>query len=653
MEAGRKVYKNRYYPNLGSPLKIAGCTLKNRMLAAPISNPDVGPDENMSRESIAFYGLRAKGGAACVTISEGIVHSATGKSHTKHILLDNPLSLPSLTEAAAEIHRHGCMASIELSHGGKYARNLQADGTEKRYGPVDEIWPDGTHVRQMPRELILEIAEGFGNAAALVKKAGFDMVLVHAGHGWLLCQFMSPATNTRTDEWGGTFENRMRFPLLCIQKIREAVGPQFPIEFRMSGAEYYPGGYDIQYGVEIAKAIDGKVDLIHVSAGRHDSVLTHPSMFIEHGCNVHLAAEIKKHVKTPVATLGGLNDPDMMEEIIASGKADVVEMARQLLADPYFPQKALTGNKEDITKCCRCFSCFDAYLGTRTQICALNPVIGREREHKNAFAPTTPKKVLIAGGGPGGMAAALEAAERGHQVILYEKGDRLGGKLLYEEYIPFKEDLFAYARLQEKRVLADHRIEVRFHTQLTAELAQKEEADMIICAVGSVPIVPPIPGLKESDKVTGLEALHAPVPLVGQRVVILGGGLIGSESAVYLDSLSKDVSIVEMRDDYACDAPGMHKLGLKTYFDKSRVKIFLNTTAKAVTEKGLLCVDAEGKELLLEADTILLAAGMRANTEDVEELRYAAPRFLQIGDCIKAGKVQAAVTGGYYGAIDI
>lgn len=645
---------NKYYPYLGSPLQIAGRTLKNRMLSAPLSNPDVGPDENMTKSNIAFYGLRAKGGAACVTISEGIVHSVTGKSHAKHILLDNPLSLPSLTEAAAEIHRHNCMASIELSHGGKYASHGgRQDVKVKRYGPVDEIWEDGTHIYEMPEELILEIAENFGKAAAMVKRAGFDMVLVHAGHGWLLCQFMSPNTNTRTDKWGGSFENCMRFPLLCIEKIREAVGPKFPIEFRMSGAEYTEGGYDINYGVRIAKAIDGKVDLIHVSAGRHDSAITHPSMFIEHGCNVHLAAEIKKHVKTPVATLGGLNDPDMMEEIIASGKADVVEMARQLLADPFFPEKALTGRKEDITKCFRCFSCFDAYLGTRTQICAINPVIGRELEHKNVFAPTTPKKVLVAGGGPGGMAAALQAVERGHQVILFEKESRLGGKLLSEEFVPFKADLFGYAMLQAKRILSDSRIEVRLNTKLTAELASAESADIIMCAVGAKPIIPPILGLKESNKVVGLEALHTKVPNVGQKVVILGGGLIGSESAVYLDSLGKEVTIVEMRSDYAADAPAMHKLGMQEYFKNSNVKIYLNTKAKEVTEEGLLCESADGNEVLLKADTIFIAAGMQPDTEAVEELRYAAPRFFQIGDCIKVGKVYDAVHGGYYGAIDI
>lgn len=648
---------NQYYPHLGSPLKIAGRTLKNRMMSAPLSNPDVGPDENMSKSSIAFYGYRAKGGAACVTISEGIVHTATGKSHTKHILLDTRMSLPSLTEAAAEIHRHDCLASIELSHCGKYISDRQKAKGQKCYGPVDETLEDGTQVYEMPESLILEIAESFGKAAAMVKEAGFDMVLVHAGHGWLLGQFMSPRSNTRTDQWGGSFENRMRFPLLCIRKIREAVGNRFPIEFRMSGAEFIEGGYDIDYGVQIAKAIDGKVDLIHVSAGvaqiREGFVRTHPTMFIEHGCNVGLAAEIKKHVKTPVATLGGLNDPDMMEEIIASGKADVVEMARQLLADPFLPEKALTGRKDDITKCCRCFTCFGAYGGTRTQICALNPVIGRELEHKHAFAPTAPKKVLVAGGGPGGMTAALEAAERGHQVILFEKESRLGGKLLFEEFVPFKKDLFDFAMLLARRIGKNPGIEVRLNTELTAELAAAEHADMIMCAVGSRPMIPPIPGLKESGKVVGLEALHTKVPGVGQKVVILGGGLIGSESAVYLDSLGKDVTVVEMRDTFAPDAPQMHKYGLEIYFENSKVQLLLNTKAKAVTEAGLLCEDAEGNEILIEADTVFLAAGLLPNEEAVEELRYAAPRFFCIGDCVRVGKVYDAVHGGYYGSIDI
>ncbi|ADK16884.1 FAD-dependent oxidoreductase [Clostridium autoethanogenum] len=648
---------NQYYPNLGSTIKIAGLTLKNRMIGSPISIPEIGPDENLTRDNISFYSLRAKGGAAVITVSEGIVHSATGKSHTKHILLDTRMSLPSLTELARIIHRHNCFASMELSHGGKYAGNRsQSNKQAKRFGPVDEIWADGTHVYEMPEDLILEIADSFGKAAALVKEAGFDMVLVHGGHGWLINQFMSPNTNTRTDKWGGSFENRMRFPFLCVEKIREAVGPNFPIEFRMSGAEYTEGGYDINYGVKIAQALDGKVDLIHVSAGVHENrgafVITHPSVFIEHGCNVHLAAEIKKHVKTPVATLGGLNDPDMMEDIIASGKADIVEMGRQLMADPFFPEKALTGRKDDITKCCRCFSCFGEYMTTRTTVCALNPVIGREREHEAAFAPTIPKKVLIAGGGPAGMSAALQASARGHEVILFEKNSRLGGALLYEEYIPFKQDLFNYSQLLAKR-LVETNIEVRLNTELTPELAKELHADIIICAVGSVPVVPPILGIDTSHKVVGIDAIHQSQPAVGDKVVILGGGLIGTETSIYLDSLGKDVTVVEMRNDYAPDTSEMHKIALEVTLKKGHVKMHLNTRAKEVTNEGLLCIDETGNEVLYPADTILVAAGMKPNSESVEALRYAAPRFFQIGDCVKVGKVLEAVHGGYYGALDI
>jgi 2,4-dienoyl-CoA reductase-like NADH-dependent reductase (Old Yellow Enzyme family)/thioredoxin reductase len=623
-----------------------------------MSPPDFGSDSTLTKDNVAFYDLRAKGGAAVVTVSEGIVHMPTGRSHTKQLALDNPLIRPSLAETARTIHNHGCYASIELSHGGKYAgaRAQDADGKAiKRYGPVAETLADGSVIHEMPEALILEIAESFGKAAALVKQAGFDMVLIHAAHGWLVNQFMSPATNRRTDQWGGSHENRMRFPLLIIEKIRAAAGAGFPIEFRMSGAEYIPGGYDVHGGVEIAKSIDGKVDIIHVSAGVHENhdafVITHPSMFLEHGSNVHLAAEIKKHVKTPVAALGGLNDPEQMEELLASGKADIVEAARQILADPYFPQKALTGRREDITKCCRCFTCFGSFLTNRVAVCALNPVIGRELDHQYAFPPTTPKKVVVAGGGPAGMEAALTAKRRGHEVILFEKNSRLGGQLLSEEFVPFKSDLYAYAVQQAKRV-ADAGVDVRTGTELTAAAIEKIAPDILILAVGAKPFVPKIPGI-DSPKVKGLESLHTKDPDVGQRVVILGGGLVGTETAVYLDSLGRDVTVVEMRGDYAPDAAEMHKTGLELELRKNRVRMLLNTRAMRVEDAGLVCEDMDGRELLLPADTVLLAAGMKSELDTVEALRYSAPWSLSVGDCVKPGKVVDAVYGGYYGALDI
>lgn len=646
--------KNKYYPHLASPITINNLTFKNRILGAPMSNPELDSDCNMRKEEIAFHENRARGGLAGVAIGLGIV-DAIGRSHTKEVKLYDVMSLPSLKEAANAMHRHNCNAVMELAHGGKFA-NARGHGSAEgvNIGPNDEINGEGHPVRSMTEEDIYRVADCFGQAAKLVKEAGFDMVLIHGGHGWLLGQFSSPAMNHRTDRWGGSLENRMRFSLLVIEKVREAVGPDFPIEFRMSGAEFTKGGYGIEEGIEMAKAIDGKVDIIHVSAGVHEDpevfVRTHPSMFIEHGCNVYLAAEIKKHVKTPVATLGGLNDPDMMEEIIATGKADIIEIARQSICDPYFPEKAFSGNKDDITRCCRCFTCFYNYLTNRTFCCAFNPVVGNELEHKHAFPPTTPKKVIVVGGGPGGMEAAITAAGRGHSVTLYEKNSRLGGQLLSEQYIPFKQDMYNFVKVLEGR-LAKSGVDVRLNTELTAEQAAAENADVIITAIGAKPIVPPIPGI-DNEKVVGLTALHQPEPALGQKVVILGGGLVGSECAIYLDGLGKDVTIVEMKEDWAADSYFMHKNAMKIYMRDSNIKIHVNTTAKAITDKGLVCQTPEG-ELVIPADNILLAAGMKADRKAAESFYNVAPRVFETGDCIKAGRVVEAVTTGYYRAIDI
>ncbi len=647
--------RNQYYPNLANPITINGVTFKNRIFGAPMSNPELDPDCHMRKEDLAFHENRARGGLATVAIGLGIV-DPVGRVHTKEVTLYDVMSLPSLKEYANAMHRHNCIAVMELAHGGKYAgaRSHDGAGDPLVLVPNNETNLDGLRVTSMTDEDIERVANCYADAAVLCQKAGIDMVLVHGGHGWLLGQFMSPTMNHRTDKWGGSLENRMRFPLLVIEKIRKACENNMLIEYRMSGSEIIEGGYGIEEGIKMAEILDGKADIIHVSAGVHEDpdafVVTHPSMFIEHGCNVHLAAEIKKHVKTPVATVGGLNDPDMMEQIIASGQADIVEIARQSICDPYFPEKAFSGRKDDITKCCRCFTCFYNYLTNRTFCCALNPVVGNELENKSGFPASEPKKVMVVGGGIGGMEAAITAAKRGHTVTLFEKNDRLGGQLLSEQYIPFKQDMYNFAKVLERR-LKETNAEIRLNTEITAEDVAKLKADVVMVAIGATPVIPPIEGI-DSPKVSGLLTLHSKEPQVGQKVVILGGGLVGSEAAIYLDGLGKDVTVVEMKDDWAADAYFMHKNAMNIYIRNSRIKIYTDTMAKAVTEEGLTCETKDG-ELLLEADTILLAAGMKTDQEFVNSFYNTADRVFMIGDCVKPGRVLEAVTLGYNRAIDV
>ena len=298
--------------------------------------------------------------------------------------------------------------------------------------------------------------------------------MLHGGHGWFLNQMMSPVINKRTDKWGGSIENRMRLPIMICDRIKEVCGKDFLIDFRFSAADVMnPGGYGIEDGVEMAKYIDGHVDLIHCSVGNHEVeesfVVVHPSMFLEEGCNLKYASEVKKHVSTPVVTVGAFSDPAHMEQVIAEGKADAIAIARGLLCDPELPNKARLGKVEDIDRCLQCLACFSGLLQTKHFSCALNPVTGRELENK--FAPVTvkPKKVLVAGGGIAGMKAALTAADIGHKVLLLEKSDKLGGVLCCEKDVSFKQKLDLYLKMQAKRVFDHPNIEVKLNTPATVE----------------------------------------------------------------------------------------------------------------------------------------------------------------------------------------
>ena len=639
------MYKCKY-PNLFSPIKLGNTLFRNRLFASPTGYQNINGDGFLNEGAGAYYGRKAMGGVASVATFEAIVDGTLGKGGDGHICIDNPSIWRNLSGVAFAIKNHGAVASLELNHAGMYANRalsfLGAVPTGLAFGPV-ECELDGRIVGAMDEELIESTIAKFAEGAALAKRCGFGMVTVHAGHGWLLHQFLSPRTNTRNDKWGGAdIENRARFTVAVCDAIRKAVGPGFPIEIRISGSECYDGGFGIEEGIKIAKQLDGHVDLIHVSAGNHEVdevfAVTHPSMFLPDGCNVHLAAEIKKNVKTPVAAIGALSDPELMEEILASGQADIVQAARAFLADPDFANKVRAGVEP--LRCLRCLSCFSDEMKYCQPYCSINPESGRELEMRSDIPPTVLKKILVVGGGIGGMQAALNCSQRGHEVILCEKSDRLGGVLRCEDGVYFKKNLERYLNYQEDKI-KNSSINLRLNTEVTPEYAAQIGADVIIAALGAKPHKPHIKGIDSSNVFSAQDA-YVQLDKIGQNVVIIGAGLVGVELGLHLISKGRNVTVVEKLDYINDGGNFLHIPGLKTEIRKRGLIVDFNVDVEEITEKGVKCDNKT-----YPADTVVYATGQRALQKAASELRFLAPEFQMIGDCITPRSITAATTEAF------
>lgn len=645
--------RNMKYPHLFQPIQIGDTLFRNRIFSAPTGHPDITREGSFSEDAAVYYERKAQGGAAAITLGEAIVDSKYGKRHPFQASLDTRNSLHTLSAIADKINRHGAIASIELQHSGmKTTPGIETPyfgkGSEIIYGPSKYEY-EGHPVEEMPEEIIWEVIDKFANAALFAKNSGFGMVTIHAGHGWLLNQFMNPRINRREDRWGGNEENRARIAVEICDAIHKKCGSGFPVEVRISTSEIIEGGYGTDEGIAFARQLEGHANIIHCSVGcgmglpfsARTFSLTHPCMFKEDGVNVKYAAEVKKYIhNTPVATVGALSDPQMMEDIISSGRADIVEMARGLICDPDLPQKARDGRDEDIVHCMRCFSCFSNLKERGEFWCALNTETNRERSFARDMTNVVKKqKVLVIGGGIGGMRAASEACKNGHEVILCEKTDRLGGHILCEENVPFKKHLKEYIE-QQIRQLKSMPVEIRMNTEVTPEMARAIGADAIVAALGARPVKPKIAGI-DGENVLLADMAYIEPEKVGSTAVILGGGFVGAELAIYLKSLGKDVRVVEMAEKQNTGKNSLHGDAVRIKMREENIPIHFSTKAMEITPDGVWCDTPDGK-LFYEAETVIYAVGQKSLAEEAMAFYDCATYYYPVGDCIRPGTIADA-----------
>ena len=629
--------------SLFTPFRIRGTELKNRIVMPALASFLIENDGDITDKTVEHYRLRAAGGPAMV-IMEACAVSSEGVVSAHQARIDDDRLLEGLSRIARVMKSEGAVPAVQLHHGGRQTsiKVIKRKPLAPSPLPCPVIRGD---VEPLTKEGIRELVLKFGDAAERALKAGFELIEIHGAHGYLINQFLSRFSNIREDEYGGDILGRTRFAREVVEELRRRVGEDFPISFKISAQEFCPDGLTVQESIQLLRPIvEAGVDVVQVSAGNDATPewIAQP-MFMKQACLADSAGEIRNALHVPVMAVGRINDPVLADEIISEGKADLVCMGRGLLADPELPKKAEEGRLEDIRTCIACNTCMESIFRRGRIECLVNPTLGREKEMAIVPAAQT-RKVMVIGGGPGGLNVAWVAASRGHEVHLFEKASVLGGQLIMGSVTNYKKELLNLIRYQ-KRQIEKFGVKCHLNQEVTVDTIEQQNPDVVILATGSLPVLPPVEGIDKPivTSYVGMLEGEAPSP---KKTVVIGGGATGCEVAHHLAESGSDVTIVELLPKIGKALESMTRKILLRKLRATNTRMMTETSLKKVEDNGVVVSDKDGNETFLEAQRVVIAIGSRPDNQLYEQVEPLGYELHRVGDCLEPRSAKAAIYEG-------